>query len=80
LKRENISLWAALRHLDERSRQSVLSFHELKPDWAYEEEVIGLDGISGVFGLTVENEFRNCEYAWRLTTITAYRCCVRRAG
>jgi hypothetical protein len=29
----------------------------LRPDWAYREEVIGLDGISGAFGLMVEEEF-----------------------
>jgi hypothetical protein len=29
----------------------------LKPDWAYREEILGLDGISGAFGLMVEEEF-----------------------
>jgi len=52
-----VAFWTVLCHLDERSRRFLFSFHELKPDWAYREEVIGLDGISGAFGLMVEEEF-----------------------
>jgi hypothetical protein len=61
LKGESISFWTVLCHLDERSRQFLLAFHEVKPDWAYGEEVLGLEGTSGAFGLMLEEEFRDCE-------------------